>query len=62
MNVFLHVYLWITCTPRTHGGCQKSLDPLELESQMIVSCHAGAGNGVQVLCKNKCFYNTEPSH
>jgi hypothetical protein len=25
------------------GGHRRALDPLELEKQMVVSCHVGAG-------------------
>lgn len=30
-------------------GHQKKLDPLEMEFQMVVSCHVSAGNQTQVL-------------
>jgi hypothetical protein len=28
---------------------ERILDPLELELEMVVSCHLGAGNGTWVL-------------
>jgi hypothetical protein len=36
-------------------GSEEVLDPQELELQMVVSCHVGAGNKIWVLCKSsKC--------
>ena len=35
-------------------GQKRVLDPLELELNVIVSHHSGAGNGTWVLCKSKC--------
>ena len=32
--------------------CVRVLDSLGLELQTVVSCHVGAGNGIQVLWKN----------
>lgn len=44
MSVFLHVCLSIyhvcAAPEEAEGGCQ----PLELESQVVMSCHEGAGN------------------
>ena len=35
------------CVPGTHGDQMRVLHPLELELQVTVSCHVGAGNRVQ---------------
>ena len=34
------------------GGQKRALDVQEEELEMVVSCHADAGTGTQVLCKN----------
>ena len=33
------------------GGQKRTSDPLELELQMFVSCHVGAGNEIWFICK-----------
>lgn len=33
------------CIPGAGGGQKRAPDPLELESQMILNCCEGAGNG-----------------
>ncbi|XP_029421144.1 uncharacterized protein LOC115071025 isoform X2 [Nannospalax galili] len=33
---------------------KKASSTLELELHVVVSCHMGAGNGMQVLCSSKC--------
>lgn len=38
--------------PGTCGGQRKVLDPLEMESEMVVSFHVGSGNLAQVLWKS----------
>jgi hypothetical protein len=39
-----------------HGGQKQASDPLELELQVVVSCHVGAGNQPKDLGKsNQCF-------
>lgn len=43
------VYVLSACSARR--GQQRALDPLELELQLAVSCHEGAGNWM-VLCKS----------
>ncbi|KAL6041276.1 hypothetical protein STEG23_022982 [Scotinomys teguina] len=34
------------------GGQKKTLNPLELELQMVVNCRVDAGHQIQVFCKN----------
>jgi hypothetical protein len=38
----LHVYLCTICVSGAHGDQKKVLNPLELELQMVMSCHVGA--------------------
>ena len=45
------VSLCHTCV-RCAGGQEKTLDSLELELQLVVSCHVGARNQTQVLWKS----------
>ena len=50
------------CVPVACRGQKRALDPSELELQVVVSCHVGAGNGTQVLCKsNGCSVTHESS-
>ena len=52
----LHVCMCTTCMPGTYGGWQMVLDLLELDQQMIVSCHMGDENQMRVIsCKNSKF-------
>ena len=46
----LHVGMPVLCN--ACRGQKEVLDPLELELWMVVSCHVGAGNRTQVLCKS----------
>ena len=46
-----------TCPPGTRGSQKRAPDPLELESEMVVSHHTGARNQPRVLCKNKSFFH-----
>ena len=39
----LHAYMYNTCVPGVCGGQKKALDFLELELQMVVSCHVAEG-------------------
>lgn len=39
----------------------RTWDPLELELQMVVNCHVGAGNPIEVLFKGSKLSSTEPS-
>lgn len=44
MGIFVCMY---TCAPQVSialRGQEKVLGPLELDLQMVVSCHVGAGN------------------
>lgn len=43
--------------PGAQGGQKMMSDPLELELLMVVSCHVGAGNQTQVLCKSNNVLN-----
>jgi hypothetical protein len=38
------------CVSGTHRGKRRTLDPLGLELQVVVSHHVGSGNQTQVLC------------
>ena len=40
------------CHAHARGSQKRSLDPLELQLEMVVSCHVGAGNKIQVFCKS----------
>lgn len=40
----LNVYLFAMCVLGTCGGQKKTLDPLELEFEVVVSFHAGSGD------------------
>lgn len=42
-----------------HSGNKRVLGPLELELQVVVSCHMDARNWTQVLCKSKVLLTTE---
>jgi hypothetical protein len=44
-----------------NGNQKRVLGPLELEVQMVVSCHMGAGNQTQVLEEQQVLLTTEPS-
>ena len=49
------MYVCITCVPGAYGG-PKASDPLNLELQMVVSCHVGAGKQTNALYKSTtCF-------
>jgi len=48
----------VSHAPLMSSGHKRALDTLELELQMVVSHHVGAGNETQVLCKSKL---SEPS-
>lgn len=41
--------------PGTHGGQKKKLDSLELEIQVLVSCHLGVRNQTRVVWKSSQF-------
>lgn len=44
------------CMPRDHRGQKKVSYPLELELQVFLSNHVGAGNKTWVLCKSSQFF------
>ena len=46
------MYSYVSRVPDTLRGQKRELDPLELELNMILSHHVGAGNGTQVLWKS----------
>lgn len=60
----LFVCLWIN---RVHAWCwgrkegQKTRNPLELELQMVVSCHVAAETQTWILCKTSHFLTTGSS-
>ena len=43
----MHVCVLHACS--VHGGQKRVSDPLELESQTVVSCQVGAGHQTQVF-------------
>ena len=47
--VFLPVFLSVHHIHAVHEEPEKSVNPLELELQKVVSCHVGAGNRTLVL-------------
>lgn len=38
--------------PDTNGSQKRVTDPLELELELVASCHSGAGKQTQVLYKS----------
>lgn len=48
----LCVCLHTACVSRICGAQKRAADPLELELQVVVSCHEDAKNQTQVLWKN----------
>lgn len=56
----MHVlYVSYRCAHRVQ---KRALDPLELQSQMVVSHHMGTETQTQVFClSNSCSTTTEPS-
>lgn len=38
MSERLHVYMFSSCGPDAHGGQKRSLAPLELEFEVVMSC------------------------
>ena len=48
---FLDLFILCACMLDTHVVQKRVKGPLELELGIIVSCHVGAGNRTQVLCK-----------
>lgn len=55
----LCVCVW--CMPDSKGGQKRMPDPVELESQMVVSHRVGPGNQTWVFLKNKRTYLTTAS-
>ena len=53
MSVCMHVCTLHVCS--AHRGHKRAPAPLELEWQIIVSCHMGAGNWTQVFCKSSQY-------
>ena len=52
----MHAFLSYTYAYHAAGGQKRARDPLELDLEMAVSCHAGASNETWILCiNNKCF-------
>jgi hypothetical protein len=47
----LHACDWVPRDCSTQGGQKRTLEPLGLESRMVVSLHVDAGHQTQVLCK-----------
>lgn len=50
MYGYLPVYVCNVCVHGTRGGQKRALDPLELELQMVIICHVGAGNQTRSSC------------
>jgi hypothetical protein len=53
---FACIYVCVLYAYSTHRDQRRVSDPLELELQLSVSCHVGAGNGTRVLCKSSCCF------
>lgn len=51
---FICMYVCTTCMPGALGGWKVS-DSVELELQMVVSCHVGAWNQTQIPSLFFCF-------
>jgi hypothetical protein len=58
----LHVWVFVCmhvcgamCMPCAHGGQKRALDFLELDLQMIVSCHVDAKNQTHVFWRSSQF-------
>jgi len=49
MSVCLSVCLCTQCIQELLEVIRKTTDPMEMELQMIVSCHMGAGNPTWIL-------------
>lgn len=61
MCVCLHVCMWILCMPVACGGQKGVWDTQQLELQMLMSLHEGAGDETQVLCESsQCSLTPEP--
>lgn len=54
---YLHVCMHTVCMPDTYGGQKRASDPLEPQSQAVVSHHVGARAQTQVLCKTAIAFN-----
>lgn len=53
------LYVSYRCAHRVQ---KRALDPLALQSQMVVGHHVGTDTQTQVFCKsNSCSATTEPS-
>lgn len=56
----LDLYIRTTRVPGASGGQKRALDPVELESLMVVNHHVdhvGAGNRTHILCKTASALN-----
>lgn len=42
------MYVCVQCAYSVCRGQKRLLDPLELELQMVVSCHVGVGSNLQM--------------
>jgi hypothetical protein len=47
--IFASVYLCTSCVPGNTGGWKRALDPLGLESQIVMGSCVDVGNQIQVL-------------
>ena len=58
----LHGYAYTAHIPGVCRGWKRVLDPLQLELQMVVSCHVGAENQTWVLWKSSTIttHHTRP--
>lgn len=52
MSIFVCMYTYVPQVSIALRGQEKVLGPLELDLQMVVSCHVGAGNWTRVLWKS----------
>ena len=58
--LYLHVCLCIMCMPGACRSQKRALDALELEVQMAVSCHVGAGVEAGTLKEQLVLLIAEP--
>lgn len=59
VGCLLNGFFIISCVsilPGTHGSQKRASGSPELGKQVVVRCHAGAGNCTSVLCNGKCSY------
>ena len=53
-----HASICASCVCSADRDKTRLSDLLELELQVVVSCHVGAGNATQVLCRESSCLST----